>query len=329
MRWQRLSRLLILLLVVVSTFSTGFLVYLTSINQNLSECPYLMESRCAKSDTQLDLTPPPPYSVVDRDSILIGRSRNQLTNRSRHKPTNLHFSSMLTRLAYSQFPSLFSQKSAASSKNTSLSFFVRNSTSALPSLSESSVNSSSKLTSEPVKPTPHFADRPKNTFRIGPPPPTASPPENISAILNSIPDVDFVDVQQQHPSAAASPELDPFDFTDQSLHTELAFSLRSCPQLSALDLSSFPQQRFQRVGPGTNPRGPLLLHSAFSDHRAEFVVRVIGIAEHGGLRGSSTCLLFYGSLHVNASARSRVLRIDEVERSDARFEELPENKGKR
>ena len=291
MRWQRLSRMLIVFLVVVSTFSTSFLIYLTSVDHYPSECLYFMESRCSKSDIQLELTPPPPFSLLNRDSLR--RSRQKLGI----------FSNITSNLLFSQ--------------NSSL---------ALPSQSISQ-NLTYSITSGPLKLNPQFSNKSQNTFRLQAP--TTSPPINISAILHSIPDIDFVD-DQQH--SGAFPDSDPFDFSDSSLHTEISFSLRYCPQLSALNLSSFPQQRFHRAGPGTHASGPFLLHSAFSDHRSDSIVRVVGLVEHGAAfraRGAIQCLLFYGALRLNSSTHVRVVSIDTVESSGAHMEELPENKGKR
>ena len=278
-----------MLLVVVSTFSTSFLIYLTSVNHYPSECLYLMESRCSKADIQLELTPPSPFSLLNRDSFR--RPRQKLVN---------------------------------SLKNTSNLLFSQNSYSALSSQSIF-YHLNYSITSGPFKLNSQFYNESQTTFRLQLP--TTSPPLNISAILHSIPDIDFVD-DQQHSGAFDS---DLFDFSDSSLHTELSFSLRSCPQLSALNLSSFPQQRFHRAGPGTHASGPFLLHSAFSDHRADSVVRVVGIAEHGAVRsrGALECLLFYGALRLNSSTRVRVVSIDTVESSGAHMEELPENKGKK
>ena len=291
MRWQRLSRVIIVLLVVFSTFSTSFLIYLTSFNHNPSECPYFMESRCSKLDSQLELTPPPPISFLNGGSL--------------RKPLG---------------------KLVNYSKITSNIIIYHNSSYALPSrsLSDHFIYSVSLRS---LKLNPQISSKSQNTFRLQAP--TTSLPINISAILHSIPDVDFVD-DQKHSGTFL--DTDPFDFSDSSLHTELSFSVRSCPQLSALNLSSFPQQRFHRAGPGTQASGPFLLHSAYSDHRADSVIRVVGLAEHGAAfrsREALQCLLFYGAVHLNSSTLVRVVSLDTVESSGAHMEELPENKGKR
>ena len=292
MRWRRLSRVIMVLLVVFSTFSTSFLIYLTSVNHNPSECSYFMESRCSKLYIQLELTPPTPFSLLNEDSL--------------HRPR---------------------RKLVKYSKITSNSQIFQNSTLALPSQfnTEHLTNS---ITLRTLKLNLQYSKKPQNTFRntTTNTTPTTSPAINISAILYSIPDIEFVD-DQEHSSDF--PNSDPFDFTDSFLHTELSFSVRFCPQLSALNLSSYSQQRFQRAGPGTHASGPFLLHSAYSDHRADSVIRVVGIAERGPAyraRHALECLLFYGALYMNSSTRGRVVSVDAVESSAAHMEELPEGK---
>lgn len=115
---------------------------------------------------------------------------------------------------------------------------------------------------------------------------------------------------------------DPFDVWD-SRGVSVQFAVPECPPTNA-SAPELAQQSFQPLEPsGTSA----FFYSAFSDHRSELAVRVVGVAQRVPL-GDLRCQLYYGSVRKSAVGAPSIA-LEQLHLADAFYALVPEGLPKR